>query len=274
MARPVPTSQSQEACNVIDILRANSPHNDKSTDNTPVSLDLLPWDDEDSDERDRPTSQSLEDTVESNCLSSREATVASQEELARLRAENQELQGRLKELEEQLAAASAAENAWNEKQKEYESLLEEKSEVIRELHLKAQENRPVGATPGVTPREEELLALGEELEHERQQLKNDEEALMTQMREMELQMSRERAEMARQRVDLQRLHSEIHHELELASREASLRDRLQPLQRRHQDMLHRKGAEPSRQPVPSPTPVEAAAPPVPTRSGLLRRFFG
>ena len=59
--------------------------------------------------------------------------------------------------------------------KEYESLLEEKSEVIRSLHLKMQEGH-AGVTAEV-PREEELLALSEELERERAQLKEDEETL-------------------------------------------------------------------------------------------------
>ena len=53
---------------------------------------------------------------------------------------------------------------------------------------------------------------------------------------MEIQMSRERAELARQRNELQRLHHEIRHELEVAARETTLRDRLQPFQRRHQEL--------------------------------------
>src|SRR5262249_133164 len=121
--------------------------------------------------------------------------------------------------------------------------------------------------------------LSEELEQERRQLKEDEETLMAQMREMEIQMSRERAELARQRNELQRLHSEIHHELELASRNPALPDRLQPLQRRHQDLLHRKGSEPSREAparaannlsTPPPSPDGAAR----DNKSLLGRLFG
>jgi len=59
---------------------------------------------------------------------------------------------------------------------------------------------------------------------------------------MEVQMSRERAELARQRSELQRLQSEIRHELDLAARDAALRERLAPLQRRHQEMTGRTGA--------------------------------
>ena len=61
------------------------------------------------------------------------------------------------------------ERAWIEKQKDLEALVEEKSDVIRELHLKLQEHPP--AVPArectIAPREEELLALSEELEQER-----------------------------------------------------------------------------------------------------------
>jgi hypothetical protein len=97
------------------------------------------------------------------------------------------------------------------------------------------------------------------------------------MREMEVQMSRERAELARQRNELQRLHSEIRHELELASRHAALRDRLEPLQRRHQEMLHRKGSEPSRE-AGAAGPDSAASGTQPAspkgQTGLLQRLFG
>jgi myosin heavy subunit len=203
-------------------------------------------------------------------------------EIEVLRAENIALRDMVEELEKLLEEKLRAENTWTERQKEQEALLEEKSDVIRELHLKLQE-RPAAAAPrepAAIPREEELLALSEELEHERGQLKDDEEALMAQMREMEVQMSRDRAELARQRNDLQRLHSEILHEIELASRHAALRDRLQPLQRRHQEMLHQKGTEAPREAPPraGPGPSSTSTPPqeAPTKdsNGLLRRLFG
>src|SRR5205814_850230 len=90
-----------------------------------------------------------------------------------------------------------------------------------------------------------LLALSEELERERKQLKDDEESLMNQMRDMEVTMAKERAELARHRTEMQRLHTEFRHEMELASRDASLRERLAPLQRKHQEMINRKGGAPS-----------------------------
>jgi len=157
---------------------------------------------------------------------------------------------------------------------EYENLLDEKSEVIRELHQRIKElhDRPAAETP----REEDLLGLSEELDCERRQLKDDEEALMKQMRDMEVQMSRERAEFARQRNELQRLQSEIRHELELAARDAGLRERLAPLQRRHQEMMNRRGGAPTGPPVqgPAASPRVQEPPPPKKDSGLIRRLFG
>ena len=103
---------------------------------------------------------------------------------------------------------------------------------------------------------------------------------MQQMRQMELAMSRERVELARQRSELQRLHNDFQHELELASRDGSLRDRLAGLQRRHQEVMNQKGAAPSSVTRPASTPnlmppVSAPTPaPKKGNSGLLRRLFG
>jgi hypothetical protein len=120
------------------------------------------------------------------------------------------------------------------------------------------------------------------LEQETEQLKEDEAALMQQMREMEVGMSRERAELARQRNELQRLHADIRHELELAARDATLRERLIPLQRRHHEMLHRKGTggpAPAQPQAREPQPAAREAEPAPKEergkdSGLLKRLFG
>jgi hypothetical protein len=205
-----------------------------------------------------------------------EPEVAVNSELAHLRAENTDLLLKVSKLEQLVAENAKKAQFWAEQHRDHERLLEEKSDVIRELHAKLQQvsTRP---TPASEPTDKELLLLEEELERERRQLKDDEETLMQQMREMEVQMSRERAELARQRNDLQRLHSEIRHELELASREAELRDRLMPLQRRYQEMTHRKGAEPPRGAAPAPATEPADEEPQPQQvkgSGLLRRLFG
>lgn len=206
------------------------------------------------------------------------------QEVIRLLSENAELRA-------QLEALIRAEQSWVAQQQEYESLLEEKSEVIRTLHQKLQELESRPAAAPLIPREEELLALSDELERERcqlqqerrqleeelMQLKEDEEALMKQMREMEVQMSRERAELARQRNELQRLNADIRHELELAQRDAMLRERLMPLQRRHQEMMTRKGSSPN---TTFAQEAQTPATPQPPNSqegrsdpGLLRRIF-
>jgi hypothetical protein len=165
-----------------------------------------------------------------------------------------------------------AEQALLDQQAEFERILEEKSGLIRELHLKVQELEQRPARPVATPREEELMALSEELERERQQLKEDEDALMEQMGQMEVQMSRERAELARQRTELQRLQGEIRHELELAARDAALRERLAPLQRRHQEMTRGRG--PAAPEAPAPAEAAPADTARPGGSGIFRRLFG
>ena len=199
--------------------------------------------------------------------------------LEELRLENAELRETVGELQRILEDTRLREETWTRQEKEYESLLEEKSEIIRQLHRKLQEmpeaqERP--AAPAATPREEELLALHEELERERRQLQEDEESLMRQMRDMELQMSRERAELARQRNELQRLHTEIQHELELAARDATLRERLAPLQRRAQDAVNRRGAAPAPEQPQAPAAQAPAQTPRPGKdsNGLFRRLFG
>jgi chromosome segregation ATPase len=153
--------------------------------------------------------------------------------------ENTLLRARIAELEKHLAGGKPSGDAWTEQQKEYEALLEEKSEVIRALHQKIQELRDGKSSvsgdasqPGDDPpQRSELEELRAQLEAERDQLRQDEESLMQQMTQMEMTMSRERAELARQRNELQRLHSDIKHELEIASRDASLRERLASFQR-------------------------------------------
>src|SRR5262249_2180220 len=130
------------------------------------------------------------------------------DELARLRAENGQLRARVEELEQALQAGSPGQELWLERQKEYETLLEEKSEVIRGLHLKIQEQGDGGGAraPAAADGGEgdgEVQSLKKQLEEQRRQLEEDEEALMQQMRQMEMAMSKDRAELARQRSEIQ-----------------------------------------------------------------------
>jgi DNA repair exonuclease SbcCD ATPase subunit len=195
------------------------------------------------------------------------------QELERIVQENVHLRVRVAELEKATERTVQEAERLAELVKDQERILEEKSDVIRELHVKNQELQ--GQAETMAPSDKELLALSEELEQERRQLKEDEEALMKQMRDMEVQMSRERAELARHRSELQRLHHEVRHELDLASRQSELRERLQPLQRRYQDLARRKGAEPVREAQPlAPQQAVEAEPEPPQKTGILRRIFG
>ncbi len=171
------------------------------------------------------------------------------QELELVRSENEELRALVLELEQALQQASSTPSNWEAQSREFEALLEEKSELIRTLHCRVQELEDAVAAQascskpaGLVPREDELMQLSEELERERRQLQEDEEALMQQMRQMEIDMARERAEMGRQRAELQRLQNDLRHELEVAARDNALRERLAPLQRRHQDIINRRGA--------------------------------
>ncbi|CAN5381181.1 hypothetical protein BH10PLA2_BH10PLA2_25340 [soil metagenome] len=193
-----------------------------------------------------------------------------------LQAENLELRERIAQLEAHLASKPSPRGS-EDSESEFARLLEEKTDVIRELHMRIQElqaeqpssqDTPVRAN---VPQEADLVALNEELERERTQLQEDERALMQQMRVLEVQMSRERAELARQRADVERLHHQVQHELELANKEASMRERLQPLMQQRQGLLRNGSALPQRAPKQS----EAQPAPAPgTSSGLFRRLFG
>ncbi len=212
--------------------------------------------------------------------------VSSAAPLEALHAENVELRERIAELESRIAESNKqVKDRRSADDQEFAGLLEEKTEVIRELHLKiqdlqaqlsaapAQQTEQQAPAPAETPKEDDLVALGEELERERVQLQEDEKALMQQMRTLEVQMSRERAELARQRSDIERLHMQVQHELELASKEAAMRERLRPLMRQYQTILRNGSSVPPERAV-----KEAPAQPAPVNgggsSGLFRRLFG
>jgi hypothetical protein len=223
-------------------------------------------------------------------------------ELDNLRSENVQLRQLCGELEQALqeATSQAPEvSACEERMRDYEAMLEEKSDTIRQLHQQVQEAQAAQAMAeeeparepvrpqGPVPREEELLALSEELERERRQLQEDEQSLMEQMRQMELSMARERAEMARQRNDLQRLYGEIRHELERLERNGALQSKMEELKSKLQDAATRRGAAPAT--APGKPPSSAAVPhvqpngqqqpaanqqPAQSRPSMLGRLFG
>jgi chromosome segregation ATPase len=207
------------------------------------------------------------------------------QDLLTLREENEQLRALCVELEQALHEASLPGHAGGEDRlKEYEAILEEKTEMIRQQHEQMQQLQAVvaelecqpgtqAAANGPAPREDDLLALSEELERDRRQIQEDEQALMQQMREMEVSMARERAEMARQRNDMQRLQSEIRHELERLERNGALQSKIEGLKNKLSDATTRRGSAPaaSREKPAQPTaPTPAPA----KKEGLMGRLFG
>lgn len=164
-----------------------------------------------------------------------------EEDATTVRVENARLKQLLEQARVRLEQLDRSAEQWRLREQEYESLLEEKSELIRQLHVQLSE-RPAAkaATDEAVPTEEELIALHEELQREREQLKMDEETLMAQVRDMEIQMSKERAHLARQRADLTRLENELKHQMDLATRDATMRDRLGPLYKLQEDLMRRR----------------------------------
>ena len=183
------------------------------------------------------------------------------------------------------ATAEQAEQMLSEQQKEYEALLEEKSEVIRKMHQKLQDLKqqakgeaaavPIGEDNAQSVRQE-LMALKADLEAQRRALEEDEEALMQQARQMEMAMSRERVELARQRNEVQQMYRQLQHEIELAMRDGNLRERLINLQRRNQETAAPSPAGPQQAPRRAqPTQKDLSEKPVADKGGgLLGRLFG
>jgi hypothetical protein len=192
------------------------------------------------------------------------------DEAALLRDENDELRARVEQLEQLLQNSSPNEDVWAERQHEYEMLLEEKSEVIRTLHQKIRDlhqsapAQPAAPTlPANVPEAHELVQLKDELDQQRRQLEEDEEAMMAQLREMEMALSRDRAELARQRQEVQRLQADLTREIEQASRDPGLRERLMSLRRSNE--------KPSTPSVSTPTPPPTD---IGKKSSVFRRLFG
>jgi hypothetical protein len=166
--------------------------------------------------------------------------------MEKFRQENARLAARVAELEYLLEATESAphhagqpEGSWDERQQEYELMLAEKCETIRELRVELLEYKDQPQT--VAPKEAELVQLSEQLEEDRRQLQEDEAALEEQTKQMEMNIARQRAEIARQRTEVERMFSELRLELEQAMREGGLRERLTPLQRRSQEFAVRAG---------------------------------
>jgi chromosome segregation ATPase len=208
------------------------------------------------------------------------------QELDGVRQENAQLRALCVELEQALHEACLPGHAGGEDRlKEYEAMLEEKTEMIRQQHEQLQQLRAVvaemecqpGARPSnasPAPREDDLLALSEELGRDRRQIQEDEQALMQQMREMEVSMARERAEMAHQRNDMQRLQSEVRHEIERLERSGALQSKIDGLKNKLSDATTRRGSAPVASRGQPALPVAAPTPPPAKKEGLMGRLFG
>jgi chromosome segregation ATPase len=175
---------------------------------------------------------------------------------------------------------------WQERELAHEAALEEKVETIRKLEAELTKIRDEGL-PELSPEEVQdavVKRLRAQLEERRRQFDEDEANLMRQMRDMELALAKDRADLARQRAELNRLHSDFQRELEHASRDSQLRDRLVGLQRRHLESQNKRGSDPEVSQattatcvaLPKQTPAQAAQAPERGKqpSGLFRRLFG
>jgi chromosome segregation ATPase len=206
---------------------------------------------------------------------------------AQLREENDRLRVRIEELEHMLdATGDQTEQVWSEQQKEYEAILEEKSEVIRKLHQyiaklkeRAAETTPAGPEWGENPNDlrKELMQMKKEVEEARRQLEEDEAAMMEQARQMEMSLAKERVELARQRNEVQQMHRQLQHEIEQASRDGVLRERLAGLQRRNQEVaagVPPAGADAPRRALPTQASLGGGQPRPQENSGFLKKLFG
>jgi chromosome segregation ATPase len=203
-------------------------------------------------------------------------TVPNIDHTTELREENAKMRRRVAELEGLLEELLGNEDKWGDQKKEFEAILEEKSEVIRGLYLKVQELQEGASTGAASKAAEnaEIKKLRAELEEQRAQIERDEEALMQQMRQMEMAMSRDRAELARQRNEMQRMQADLSHEIEMAARDPGLREKLMMLQRRQQETLARKGGAASAPQPAKDTPEAAPAADNIRKSGFFGRLFG
>lgn len=191
------------------------------------------------------------------------------------------LRQRVHELERMLEESAYQEATWQERLKEYENLLEEKSEVIRDLHLRLQEMQEVQEhQPVASPKrsaaveDDELRAMKAELLEARRQLEEDEEAMMRQMREMEMALARDRAELSRQRNEIQRVQADLNREIELAQRDSGLRERLAHLNRRQDSGSRKIPAEVQQQARPAQNPPPPTSEPSQVKKSGFWKLFG
>ena len=193
--------------------------------------------------------------------------------IAELRRENDALKQRIAELEREADTPLA----WSDQQREFEQLLDEKSETIRMLNMQLQELTKQLQGGHDRPTFENFHLKEADLEAKLSRLRDDEEALKLQLREMEMGMAKERAELARQRSDMQRMSADLQRELEMASRDPALRERLNNKQQRRPGSSHNLGASGEHRRPPTMTSINLDEPADLGKSqpsGLFRRLLG
>jgi chromosome segregation ATPase len=165
---------------------------------------------------------------------------------------------------------------WQTREKEYEMMLEEKSELIRQLHQQA---RTAPVAKGDGPSEEELIALHQELQRERQLLEEDRVALEEQFRQTELQMAKERAEIFKVRNEAQRMQNEIKRQVEILEREAKVRGEMGAFMKLREELQSKENRAPGSKPtidqapaVPDMPAIDRKAPEAGPQS--RKSFFG
>jgi len=176
---------------------------------------------------------------------------------AQLQTESEELRNAVAQMQQRLEDATApSKGSWEDREREFESILEEKSEEIRLLYMQIQERERKSNDDAKPARgeargnDEEINALADELAQdqarleeereqvrvERDQIRADEEDLERRMQEMELQTAKSRADLVRQRNELQRLYNEVRAELEQAKQGGAVSDRVRNLERAAQEL--------------------------------------
>ena len=224
----------------------------------------------------KPTKSSGEISLPCPAPSPKPTPVADQAVLE-LRRENEALKLRIAELEQQ--ADADAPITWADQQNEFEQLLDEKSEAIRCLNMQVQELTTQLHGGHDNPTFENFHLKEADLQAKLSGLREDEDALKVQLREMEMGMAKERAELARQRSEMTRMSADLQREVEIASRDPNLRERLNTLQQRRPGSVHNLNLGASgehRRPATStainldtPTDLGKSQP-----SGLFRRLLG
>ena len=190
-----------------------------------------------------------------------------------LRRENEALLQRIAELEREADTPVT----WSDQQREFEQLLDEKSETIRVLNMQLQDLSTQLQGGHDRPTFENFHLKEADLEAKLSRLRDDEEALKLQLREMEMGMAKERAELARQRSDMQRMSADLQREVEMASRDPALRERLNNMQQRRPGSVHNLGASSEHRRPPTMTSINIDEPVDLGKSqpsGLFRRLLG